>query len=438
MTNRRVAELVSDSSPNRQDDKNQDLHIEALTDRVEILESELKQKQEEVDVQKEELETQLEELKVNNEDLENAHHALQASESNLKKAEKIANIGYWDLDLKTNEACWSDNNFRILGYSPNGVKPGIGAWYPRIHPDDFNAVVKNFQDAIAEHRPYVFEYRIVRTDGAVRWVQEESDAPVLDQAGKPIRIFGTIQDITSRKINEDAIRDAKEQAELYLDLITHDINNYNQISLGYIELALEPLAETENRDVLKKALDSLNNSSRLIDNIQVLQKVKAGNVSLKPVDLGQALDVALEESLGLSGKKVDVKKHFIEGQVFADELLKEAFLNIITNAVKHASSELDLSITIKKAYESDRKYFKVAFEDSGPGIPDEVKGQLFSRFVRGRTKAKGSGLGLFIVKSLVDGYHGRVWVEDRVQGDYTKGSRFVIMLPAAGVGKDGI
>ena len=69
-------------------------------------------------------------------------------------------------------------------------------------------------------------------------------------------------------------------------------------------------------------------------------------------------------------------------------------------------------------------------EDDGPGIPDDFKGTIFNRMLKGTDKAKGMGLGLYLVKSLVESYGGRVWVEDRVQGDHTKGARFVVMLPA--------
>jgi signal transduction histidine kinase len=73
----------------------------------------------------------------------------------------------------------------------------------------------------------------------------------------------------------------------------------------------------------------------------------------------------------------------------------------------------------------------VAIEDNGPGIPDELKPRLFKRQLAGDRMAKGSGIGLYLVKTLVNSYHGRVWAEDRVYGDRSKGSRFVVMLPAA-------
>jgi signal transduction histidine kinase len=88
-------------------------------------------------------------------------------------------------------------------------------------------------------------------------------------------------------------------------------------------------------------------------------------------------------------------------------------------------------VKVEPVNENDQKYYRCSVEDNGPGIMDELKSQLFNRFKRGATKAHGKGLGLYLVRTLVEGYHGRVWVEDRVHGDYRKGARFVIMLPAA-------
>jgi signal transduction histidine kinase len=74
----------------------------------------------------------------------------------------------------------------------------------------------------------------------------------------------------------------------------------------------------------------------------------------------------------------------------------------------------------------------VTVEDNGPGIPDGFKGRVFNRMLKGNDKSKGMGLGLYLVKSLVESYRGHVWVEDRVPGDHSKGAKFVAMMPVAG------
>jgi len=78
-----------------------------------------------------------------------------------------------------------------------------------------------------------------------------------------------------------------------------------------------------------------------------------------------------------------------------------------------------------------KKYYRVTIEDNGPGIPDELKSLIFNRPLRGATTAKGSGIGLYLVKMLVDSYGGKIWVEDRTYGERTNGSVFIVLLPAA-------
>jgi signal transduction histidine kinase len=78
-----------------------------------------------------------------------------------------------------------------------------------------------------------------------------------------------------------------------------------------------------------------------------------------------------------------------------------------------------------------KKYYEVSISDNGPGIPDELKAKLFRRFQRWTTRAQGKGLGLYITKMLVERFGGKACVEDRIPGDHTKGSKFIILLPAA-------
>ena len=111
--------------------------------------------------------------------------------------------------------------------------------------------------------------------------------------------------------------------------------------------------------------------------------------------------------------------------------MKEAFCNIIGNAIKHSPGrDVTIWITVTDIVYDNKKFYEVSIADDGPGIPDELKHKIFQRFPRGETKAHGKGLGLFIVRSLVEQSGGKVAAADRVSGDYTKGARFVLTLPA--------
>ena len=235
-----------------------------------------------------------------------------------------------------------------------------------------------------------------------------------------------------RKQAEEELKSAKAQAELYLDLMGHDINNMHQIALGYLELARDVPACKGQTESLDKSIEVLHRSSRLIQNVKKLQNFRKGLFQTKEVDVCKVLSEIPREFGAVPNKSVSLNLNDCEHcRVVANELLHDVFANLVINAIKHTGACADIFIYLERVEENGQSYCRVSVEDNGPGIPDDNKGTIFNRALMSTSKAKGMGLGLYLVKSLVDGYNGRVWVEDRVQGDYTKGARFVVMLPAA-------
>ncbi len=102
---------------------------------------------------------------------------------------------------------------------------------------------------------------------------------------------------------------------------------------------------------------------------------------------------------------------------------------MIGNAIKHSNGPLDVYVSIDEVKSDGIMYYSVIVEDNGPGIPDTQKSKLLIPFEDTKTQTK--GLGLRLVEALVTRFGGKVRVEDRVPGDYTKGAKFVVMLPAA-------
>jgi signal transduction histidine kinase len=163
----------------------------------------------------------------------------------------------------------------------------------------------------------------------------------------------------------------------------------------------------------------------------VLQKATSEDLVIKAVSLRQILGEAKEACLVQADERVSIEMNCPDGLVLANELLKEVFTNILSNAVKHTPGTVSINIIGTRQFEADGAFYRVAIEDNGPGISDDIKSRVFSRYARGQTKARGSGLGLYLVRALVERYHGKVWVEDKVPGDSGKGARFVVLLPAA-------
>jgi signal transduction histidine kinase len=253
----------------------------------------------------------------------------------------------------------------------------------------------------------------------------------MGEDGTVHRFVGIADDVTERKRAEEALKEAKQQAELYLDLMGHDINNMHQIALGYMEIARDMHPVAGQGEFLDKPIEVLQRSARLIQNVRKLQKLKDGVFQTQEVDACELLVDVQREFGAVPHKAITLNLNSCERcHVRANELLHDVFANLVSNAIKHTGDRADIVIDLDIVEDNDGLYCRFVVEDNGPGIPDDFKKVIFNRVLKGTDKAKGMGLGLYLVKSLVESYDGKVWVEDRVKGDHTKGAKFVVMLPA--------
>jgi len=165
--------------------------------------------------------------------------------------------------------------------------------------------------------------------------------------------------------------------------------------------------------------------------VSKIQSVKSGSIRPEDVDIGQMIAEVVNAYENIPGRDVVIRYTPVYGyMVKACELFQDVIVNLIDNAIKHSTGPLFINIGIEEVIEDGDKYYRVFIEDNGPGIPEDRKQEIFERYKRGDTKARGRGLGLYLVKTLVEDFGGKVWAEDRVPGDYGKGSKLVLMLPA--------
>ncbi len=174
---------------------------------------------------------------------------------------------------------------------------------------------------------------------------------------------------------EADLRTAKADAELYLDLMGHDINNMSQIGLGFIELAHNTI-ETEgklsldNVELLDKAESSLKNITRLIDNVQKLRQEKKGLYKPEMIDVGAMVSGVIKQFLGVPGRNVNIACNITAHyRVQAYALLSDVFINLVDNAIKHSKGDLNVKVQVDRVTYDKKPHCKVAVEDNGPGIP---------------------------------------------------------------------
>ncbi len=324
---------------------------------------------------------------------------------------------------------------KMLGYAPEEViGKNTHELYHYRHKD--GSPYPEDECPSARTMKYGQSYRI---SDEVFWRRDGISFPI-EYSSYPIMDKGVIEgcvvifnDITERKQAETELLESKAQAELYVDIMGHDITNIDQAIMGYLEIALDTLNVVgEQKELLEKPIELVKSSSKLIENVKKLQRLKAGEVSYEKVDLGKVLSEVITEFSTVPGRKVEINYQHVTGyMIIANALLKDVFSNIVGNAIKHSKGPLTINIVVSKTEENSRKYFRVDIEDNGPGISDELKKKLFMDGKMNKFKAERRGLGLQLVNMLVHIFMGKVWVEDRVQGDHSKGSRFVVMLPEA-------
>ncbi|MBA3045004.1 MAG: PAS domain-containing sensor histidine kinase [Candidatus Thermoplasmatota archaeon] len=250
------------------------------------------------------------------------------------------------------------------------------------------------------------------------------------QSGKILGYQGIFRDITKSRHLELRLKTEFERAEFYNDLMSHDINNFNQGALSNLELLLLSGELTEKGErYARNAIEQISGSATLILNMKKLQAIKSGELMTEKVNALELLDDAVIRSRALfPGRTIDINmtNSCLDGVVIGNRLLLEAFINLITNAIKfnrNSIPEIHIMIT-----ENESGFLKLEFRDNGPGIDDAMKQKVFDRSLRLHPEVWGTGLGLTLVKSIIESYGGSISVKDRVKGDPSQGSNFTIIL----------
>ncbi len=260
----------------------------------------------------------------------------------------------------------------------------------------------------------------------------------------------TFEVIWEEKDNYEKIIKEKKHSELLVDLITHDIGNYHQIIQGSLGLVISLVKKNKTNvspqdgekisSLLNTAKTALTRSQSFVDNIRRLERLyRQKDLKLISRNVPDAINSAystVERTLynnNPHGKKITLSIVHdgdpVNINIMAEDLLDEIFINLFSNTVKYTDlSEVKIDVIINDYFIGGTKYWMITISDNGTGIPDSIKKELFERFY---SKAKGGGLGLSIVRALVERYNGKVWVGDRVYKDYTKGTTFGMIFPAS-------
>jgi len=239
------------------------------------------------------------------------------------------------------------------------------------------------------------------------------------------------------KKSEEKFHKAFLRADFYKDIFTHDMSNILQGIISGVQLCnLYDIKKIEI-DKIDSVTDSIKNlvkrGANLISNIRKLSKLENSSMIAKPTELCKPLkDSIFNLKNTYHSRTMDIK---IDAQdrkfyVQSNSLLQDIFENILTNAVRHnLNSRIEIIISITHEIVEDKKFIKLEFLDNGIGIEYSRKNTIFMRGSKEDYSLIGMGLGLSLVSKIIKNMNGKIWVEDRVDGDHSKGSNFILLIP---------
>jgi PAS domain S-box-containing protein len=476
--------------------------------------------------------------------------ALRRGEERYALAQRVANIGSWDLDIRTGHLHWSDQIEPMFGFARGEFAATYESFLQSVHPQDRQRVVDSVSASVNEGADYDVEHRIVWPDGTVRWVAETGDV-IHDEKGQAVRMLGIVQDVTERKRAEAEIvslakfpsenpnpvlridRDctiiyaneassalleswgkqvgeclsdewhalvlrvlasgSNEQVEVEVDdrivslafapvveadyvnvygfditqrkraeerlrryatelearneeldafahTAAHDLKNPLSLLIGYTDVLAQDYAQLPPEEVEKYVRAMARNGrrmDRIIDELLLLAGMRQTEAKVEPLDMG---DIVRESLQRLADRIEAYQAEIVLPESWPVALghgpwIEEVWVNYLDNAIKYGgrpphvelgAEELSASVTSGGGEErGSRVRFWV--RDNGPGLSPEEQERLFRPFTRlDQARTKGHGLGLSIVRRIVEKLGGEVSVESK-EGE---GSVFSFTLPA--------
>ncbi|MBT4290254.1 MAG: PAS domain-containing sensor histidine kinase [Deltaproteobacteria bacterium] len=357
--------------------------------------------------------------------------ALQESEKNLKRAQRITKTGSWILDIDSDTELWSNECFEIFGLNPddypNCIVPNKICMDLCEKPQE----TKRLSIILAKkNATYDFEYKTIPIKGEVKYLHSKCEVE-RDDRGNVKKIFGTCNDITKFKQLENQLIKAKEQAETanrakseFLSNISHELRTPLQGINGYSNLAVERFKTTKKAkflDYFKEISASGRRLLALLNDLLDLSKLESGKVdyNFEEIELSLLIVKTIAEMRVLAKEKnifINFEIPNFNDMVELDQSkITQVIRNLLSNAIKFSKPDSVVRIELVKTKNS----LNCSVIDNGVGIPEDELNIVFDKFIQSsktKTGAGGTGLGLAICHEIINAHHGRIWARNNTEG----------------------
>ena len=366
--------------------------------------------------------------------------ALRSTQSLLARAQTVAALGNWEVNPIDLTGRLSEETSRILGI-PAGFHATMQSMSSLIDPGDHDAVVAAINSVVKTAQPCAFEHRVIRPDGVQRFIRQHVEA-VLDESGRPVKITGTMQDITDFKRLEAQFLQAQklESVGRLAGGIAHDFNNLLTVINGYSDMLVK---KTHSEDPLHEPLaEILAAGERAASLTQQLLIFSRRNV-VQPdiVDLNGVI----RDSQRLLGRLIGEDIELITRldphlpRIRADKnQMHQVIMNLVVNArdvmpnggrliVETVAGVFQAGIGDSANGDNAGSYVVLSVSDNGPGMDEATKARIFEPFFTTKGAGSGTGLGLSTVYGIVIQSGGKIWVDS----EPGQGATFKLYFPVA-------
>jgi PAS domain S-box-containing protein len=362
-------------------------------------------------------------------DRKKTERALGESEERFRLVARATNDAIWDWDITANTISFSESLGTLFGYRAGEFESTLAFWINSIHPEDHDEVMASVQAFFASREEvWTGEYRFRCADGAYAFVYDRGYV-LRNAEGKPLRMVGSMMNITERKRAESELRAAKVGAEAaslakseFLANMSHEIRTPMNGIIGMSDLLLDTPLSRQQREFTETIQISGEALLTIVNDILDFSKIEAGQLELEigNIDLAQVVRGSLD-LLKETAKSKGLELHALVDPGTPTELrgdggrLRQVLINLIGNALKFTSNGgVKVHISVDRQTK-EKASLRFRITDTGIGISPETQARLFQAFTQAdgsmTRRYGGTGLGLAISKELVEKMHGRIGVE---------------------------
>jgi len=369
-----------------------------------------------------------------------AQKELRATDTRLQQAAKAAQIGLWDLDLKTNKVFYSAEWKSQVGCDESEIGDQLDEWVSRLHLDDKEAALARMDAAwLNPDRVYESEFRLRHKDGTYRRIRSHA-AIVVDEDGVPARMLGSHVDITEQFRAEQHQRQSQKMEAVgqLAAGVAHDFNNLLTVINGYSDLLLDQMEEEDPKHPFVSEIRSAGTRARELTR-QLLAFSRQQVLELQVLELNTVVLDTEKLLRRVIGETVHLVTSLTPGlgRVQADPgQLEQVLVNLAVNArdampaggtltLETRNVTLDASAAQANPEAEAGNYVVLSVRDTGSGMDEQTLSKIFEPFFTTKRANKGTGLGLATVHGIVKQSHGFI----EVQSEMGRGTAFHVYLP---------